>query len=96
MKYGTTLIVLAIINSFTIFSGLPSGWKKGIIVITSIFVVLIGWIVRSIAQKKLARTRKRVRAIETELAEPLIEVVEELAEDVVNKVEKDIHDITYS
>jgi hypothetical protein len=42
MKYSTWIIVLSIVNIITIFSGFPTGTKKGIIVATTLIFIFVG------------------------------------------------------
>lgn len=96
MKYGIILIILSIINFFTIFSGFPNGWKKFIITTISILVLFIGWILRSIAIKKKLRAEKRVREMNTNESfnDSLDSVAEVIAEDITEQVEADIDSLT--
>lgn len=90
MKYSTTLIVLSLVNFIVIFSGFPTSWKKFLITITSILILLIGWILRALAIKKQARAEKKASEINQQFSEPIKEIVEELAEDVTEQVEHEI------
>lgn len=88
MKYGTTLIVLSIVNFATIFSGFPPQWKSVIITLTSIIILFIGWVLRALAQKKKMRAEKRVIEIQKQYQDSLDETVEELTQTIAEQVEK--------
>jgi type VI protein secretion system component VasK len=90
MKYGKILIVLGAVNIFAIFSGLPTGWKKFIILGVSILVITIGWILRTIAQKRKERALAQVAMIEQEVQEEINDLAEEIVADVQEQVEDEI------
>lgn len=63
MKYGKILIVLGVVNIFTMFSGMPTSWKKALILITSCVIMSIGWIIKTIAQKRKERAHTQAQTI---------------------------------
>ena len=90
MKYGTSLIVIGIFDFLCVFSGLPTGWKKAMIVTTSVLLVLMGWIVRTINRKRIQKTRHAAERIEPLMNDDMNRVAEEIARDVKHKVDHDI------
>jgi cytochrome c biogenesis protein CcdA len=82
MKYGTTLITLGIVNVLVIFSGLPTGWKKILIIIASALVIIIGLIFRTVAKKRKERAAQQAAVIEQEAREEINALANEIAADV--------------
>lgn len=95
MKYGTTLIVLSIVNFATIFSGFPTGWKRFFVTIISILILLIGWILRAQAHKKKAKLAKQADEIYSKYEEPLEELAEEMTQATLSQFEHDIESLEY-
>ena len=93
MKYGTSVIILAILDVLVIFSGLPTSWKKIIILIISLLLIIIGWILRAIAERRKARVHAVVEKIEHDNV-PIEQVAREIAHDVEIEVEQDLHHLT--
>lgn len=72
MNYGNWIIAIGIINIFTIFSGLPTGTKKLVFVVTTLALILIGMIVRAIAKRKKQKVSlARIEPEPEELSEPV-------------------------
>lgn len=94
MNYGTTLMVMAIINVLVIFSGFPTGWKQAIIIVTALVMLAIGAMLRAISQKRAKRMRAAVTAIEMTERENLSKVADEIAHDITEQVEEEIDHIT--
>jgi hypothetical protein len=90
MKYGTTLIVLGIVNVLVLYSGLPTGWKKGIIIVTSVCLILLGWMLRTIAKRRAQKIHTKVTEIEHAAAEELAQITQEITHDVSHQVEEEI------
>ena len=91
MKYGNFLIAMGIITIITTFSGIPTGWKKVIILITSLLVMIIGWIIYTVAKSRAKRRAEKVQAFEQTITpESYEEMAEEIAEDVAEQVEEEI------
>lgn len=90
MKYGTTLIVLGIVNILVIFSGLPTGWKKWVIVITSLCFITLGWMLRTLAKERAKKISSKVQEIEQVAREELAEITHEITHDVSHQVEEEI------
>ena len=87
MKYGKTLIVLGVVNILVIFSGLPTGWKKFLILGASLIVVIIGWMLKTIAKKRKERAMEQAAIIEQEVAQEINEIADEIVADVSDHVE---------
>lgn len=96
MKYGNTLIILSIFNILVAYSGLPTGWKKLLIIIVSLVIIAIGWLLRRVAQKRAKRTHEMVSRIETSAQPDINDVADEVAFDVANQVEQEIDEIMSS
>jgi flagellar biosynthesis component FlhA len=90
MKYGTALIVLGLVNVIAIFSGIPTGWKKVVIIITTGCLVLLGWTLRAIAKSKARKIHSKAAAIEAAAREEMAQITEEITQDVSHKVEQEI------
>ncbi len=90
MKYGKTLIFLGIVNVLVIFSGLPTGWKKFLILGISVLVMGIGWILKTIAQKRKERVAQQVSIIEQESQREINEIADEIVADMNDRVEREI------
>ena len=93
MKYGKTLIGLGVINILVIFSGLPTGWKKFIILGISILIMIIGWILKTVAKKRKERAMEQAAFIEQEAREEINQIADEIVADVNQHVEQEIHRI---
>ena len=89
MKYGTTIIVLALFNLVVLFSGLPMGWKKGLIIADLALLVFIGWILREIYLRKARRLAERAKAVEASLEHD----IDRVANQVTRNVEREIDQI---
>lgn len=95
MNYSTWIIVLATINIITLFSGFPTGTKKGIIVATTLCLLFIGFIFRAIEQRQRRKILEKKQAL-TRAYNPIIEqVAREVAEDVQEQVEEEIDQINH-
>ena len=90
MKYGISIIILALVNVLTIYSGIPTGSKKGIIIITTLCLLAIGWMLHTIEQKRGRRVKDKKNEIETMMAPEIAEVESQIAHDVVDHVEHEI------
>ncbi len=90
MKYGTALIVLGLVNVITIFSGFPTGWKKVIIIVTTVCLILLGWMLRAIAKSKARKIQSKAAAIEAAAQEEMAQITEEITHDISHKVEQEI------
>ena len=94
MNYGISIIILALIDILTIYSGLPLGTKKGIIFITTLCLLIIGWALRTIEQKRSRRLKEKKEKVEETMMPELAEVESQIAHDVVNQVEHEIDMLT--
>ncbi|MEI8223732.1 MAG: hypothetical protein WCG20_01270 [bacterium] len=95
MKYSTWIIVLSIVNIITIFSGFPTGTKRGIIVATTLIFIFIGLILRAIEKKQAARIKQKKQVIEQTYDHSLDQVAKAIAEDIHEQVEEEIKEITH-
>ncbi len=93
MKYGKTLIVLGVINVLVIFSGLPTGWKKFIILGISLLIIAIGWILKIVAQRRKDRAMKQAAIIEQEARAEINEIADEIVADVNHHINQEINHI---
>lgn len=93
MKYGTTLIILGFVNVLVIFSGLPTGWKKFLILGISVVIITIGWILKTVAAKRKARALEQASLIEQEAREEINDIANEIVADVNNHVTEEINRI---
>ena len=94
MKYSTWIILLSILNVITVFSGLPTGAKKIIIVITTLAFLFLAFVLRAIEKKQQAKIDLRKREIEEVMSPEMDEVVEAVAEDVHDQVEEEIQELS--
>ena len=85
-------MILAALDVLVMFSGLPTGWKKGVILVVSLVFILIGWSLHVMSQRRKAKTHAAAHAIEVH--EKLHEVAHEIAHDVAAEVEHDIQGLT--
>ncbi len=90
MKYGKTLIVLGVVNVLIIFSGLPTGWKKFLILGISLVIIAIGWILKTVAKKRKERALEQAALIEHEVQEEINEIADEIVADMNERVEHEI------
>lgn len=90
MKYATVIMVLSALDIVVLYSGLPLGWKKGIIVVSSIILLFTGWILRAIYQRRKDRAAARARAIQESMAAEMDQVATTIARDVAGQVEQEI------
>jgi flagellar biosynthesis/type III secretory pathway M-ring protein FliF/YscJ len=90
MKYGTVLIVIAMVNLITIFSGLPTGWKKVLIILTTLCLVAMGIMLRAVAKTRAERIRKQAEQVEKMSSQDLQEITQEIVNDVTEHVEEEI------
>ncbi len=90
MKYGKTLIFLGIVNVLVIFSGLPTGWKKFLILGVSLLIIGIGWILKTIAKKRKERAMQQASMIEQEAQREINEIADEIVADMNERVEHEI------
>jgi len=90
MKYGTTLIVLGFVNVLVIFSGLPTGFKKILIIATSLVIITIGWILKTIAKKRKERAMVQATIIEQEVQEEINDIADEIVADASEHVQDEI------
>lgn len=67
MNYGNWIIAIGIINFLTTFSGLPTGTKKLVFVLTTLALIFIGMVVRAIANRK----KQKIAHVEPVLEESL-------------------------
>ena len=95
MKYSTWIIVLSIANLVTIFSGFPTGTKKGIIVAVTLILIFIGLILRAIEKKQEARIKQKKQVLEQNYDQSLDQVAKAIAEDIHEQVEEEIEEITH-
>jgi hypothetical protein len=96
MNYGIIVIVLAIVDILTIYSGLPTGWKKALVVIVSLVLLAAGWMLHVIAKKRALRVHRAVAEIETRDAPIMNDVADEVAFDVAHQIEEEIDQIVES
>lgn len=94
MNYGTWIISLAIINVVTAFSGLPTGTKKAVFVLTSLVLLAIGLILRAIEKRRAERIREKKEQVEELSREEIGEIADSVAHDVHESVEEDIESMT--
>ena len=83
-------MVLSALDIVVLYSGLPLGWKKGIIVVSSIILLFTGWILRAIYQRRKDRAAARARAIQESMAAEMDQVATTIARDVAGQVEQEI------
>lgn len=83
-------MVLSALDIIVLYSGLPMGWKKGIIVVASLILLLTGWILRAIYKRRKERAAARARAIEESMGEDMDQVAATIASDVAGQVEQEI------
>lgn len=95
MKYSTWIIVVSMVNVITLFSGFPTGTKKGIIVVTTLILIFIGLILRAVEKKQADRIKQKKQVIEQAYSHSLDQVAEALAEDIHEQVEEEIDEITH-
>lgn len=93
MKYGKTLIVLGVINMLVIFSGLPTGWKKFIILGISLLMIAIGWILKTVAERRKNRAMQQAAIIEQEARAEINEIADEIVADVHHHINQEINHI---
>jgi flagellar biosynthesis component FlhA len=93
MNYGLSIIVLSILDILVIFSGLPTGWKKAFILIISLALLLIGWMIRTVEQRKKLRAKMRAESIEESFSPELETVAHTIAHDVSENVEYEVQEI---
>ena len=79
----------------TVFSGLPTGTKKVIIVLTTALLVFIGFVLRAIEKKKQERIEQKKQLVEQNLDGALDQVASAVAHDIHTKVEAEINEITH-
>ena len=96
MNYGLSIIVLSILDIFVIFSGLPTGWKKVFILVFSLFLVLMGWMIRTVEQRKKLRAQMRAESIEESFAPELETVADTIAHDITADVEYEVQELEAS
>ena len=85
-------MILAILDVLVIFSGLPTGWKKIIILVVSVILVFIGWVMRAISMRRKAKILAAAQEIEH--GAKIHEVAHVIARDIETEVEHDLHDLT--
>lgn len=90
MKYGKTLIVLGIVNVLVIFSGIPTTWKKVVIIVTTLLIVGIGWILNTVAKKRKERAIKQAHILERESEREINEIADVIVADMKEQVDKEI------
>lgn len=95
MKYSTWIIVVSIVNVITLFSGLPTSTKKGVIVVTALILIFIGLILRAIEKKQAERIKQKKQALEQTYDHSLDQVAEAIAEDIHEQVEEEIEELTH-
>ncbi len=95
MNYGIWIIILAIINILTAFSGLPTGSKKLIIVLTTLILLGMGLMLNAIERRRRQKIEQRKQVVETMMKEEIEEVAKEIAHDVEGHVEEEIEHITH-
>ena len=95
MKYSTWIIVVSIVNVITLFSGFPTGTKKGIVVVTSLILIFIGLILRAVEKKQAERIKQKKQALEQAYDHSLDQVAEAIAEDIHEQVEEEIEELTH-
>ncbi len=94
MNYGLSIIVLSILDILVMFSGLPTGWKKVFILVFSLFLLLAGWMIRTVEQRKKLRAKMRAESIEESFSPELESVAHTIAHDVSANVEYEVQEIT--
>lgn len=95
MNYSTWIIILSGANAITIFSGLPTGTKKIIILITTALLLFIGFVLRAIEKKKRERIEHKKQLIESSLDTTIDQVATEVAKDVHARVSEELDEITH-
>ena len=78
-------MILGVLDALVVFSGLPTGWKKGVVLAASIALIFIGWIIRTIEKRRAMRAKARAQTIETD----------GIAHDVIEKVEHEIAELEH-
>ncbi|MDB4984561.1 MAG: hypothetical protein JWM20_740 [Patescibacteria group bacterium] len=89
-------MIIAALDALVVFSGLPTGWKKGIVLAFSIILILIGWMIRTIEKRRTMRAKARAQSIETEMAPDIERVATTIAHDVQESVEQEISHLEHS
>lgn len=84
MKYGTTLMVLGIINIVVIFSGFPTSWKKALVAVSSLLIIAVGWVLRTLYKKRMMRMEMEKREIESEFKDEVQDVANEMVADEID------------
>lgn len=90
MKYGKLLIILGLVNVLILFSGFPTSWKKALIIITSFFIISVGWILKTIAQKRKERVQTQAAMFEQASREELNRIADEVVHTMSDHVEQEI------
>ena len=94
MNYGIILMVFGLFDTLIIFSGLPTGWKKALILIISLGIILIGWIIYATAKHRKEKITKKKQVIEEVMHEDLSQITHAIAHDVQETVEQELEEIT--
>lgn len=95
MNYSTWIIGLSVINTITVFSGLPTGGKRLVIVITTLALLFIGFILRAVEKKKKDRMEYQKEVLKKTLDTNIDQVAEELAQNIHQRIEQEIDEITH-
>jgi Flp pilus assembly protein TadB len=94
MNYGTWIISLAFINIITVFSGLPTGTKKLVFIVTTLALLAIGFMLRAIEKRRTSRILEKKQRIEELSREELDQVATRVANDLEEQIEGEIDEIT--
>lgn len=90
MNYGISIIALAILDILVIFSGLPTGWKRGLVLIVSLCIAFIGWIISAVEKRRRLRAKERAASMEETFAADFEQAAKKIERDLRDKVEYDI------
>lgn len=96
MNYGISIIIIAVLDVLVLISGLPTGWKKGIVIILSIILAFLGWTIRIVESRRAMRIKARAKAVEESNVQEFSSVAQTIAHDVTETVEHEIDTITHN
>lgn len=94
MKYSTWIIFFSLVNCVSIFSGIPTGAKKAVIVVTTLGLLFVAIVLRAVEKKQREKLEKKKSEVK-EIIQPqaLDDVVEVIAEDVQEQVEEELEEM---
>ncbi len=95
MNYSTWIILLASINVITIFSGFPMGTKKVLIIITTLCLLMVGFIFRAIEKRQRKRILEKKQAMTRAYDSGIDAVAKEVARDVHEQVVQEIDQLNH-